>query len=60
MRDQLKQFCSSLRRAAGRVDARDICAFGGLALVGYGVGLIHLPAAFIVCGAALFWIGAAR
>ena len=38
-------------------DLRDAFVFGGLALAGIGIGLMHLPAALIVVGAALFWLG---
>ena len=32
---------------------RDMLLFGGLALVGYGLSMVSLPAAFIVPGAVL-------
>lgn len=51
MRDRLRQL-------AALFDLRDVIAFGGLGLVGYGIHLIYPPAAYIVCGAALFWLGA--
>lgn len=47
-----------LLKIAGLVDLRDAFTFGGLALVGYGLHAIYPPAAFIVVGTALFWIGA--
>jgi len=43
---------------AALFDLRDVIAFGGLGMVAYGVHLIYQPAAFIVCGAVLFWLGA--
>lgn len=47
-----------LPKLAGLVDLRDGFAFGGLALVGYGLYAVYPPAAFIVVGAVLFWMGA--
>lgn len=41
----------------GVVDLQDLFVFGGLACVGYGVAQIYAPAAWIVIGAALFWLG---
>lgn len=38
-------------------DLRDAFVFGGIALVGYGVGQIYAPAAPITVGAAIFWLG---
>lgn len=46
------------RQVAALIGLRDAFTFGGLALVGYGLHVIYPPAAFIVVGAALFWIGA--
>lgn len=51
MRDKLRQLAALL-------DLRDAVTFGGLGMVGYGISLIYPPAAWIVCGTALFWIGA--
>ena len=45
------------RNYAGAVDLRDLLVFGGLAAIGYGVNMIYPPAAWIVCGAVLFWLG---
>lgn len=45
-------------KLAGLVDLRDAFVFSGLALVGYGLFSVYPPAAFIVVGAALFWMGA--
>lgn len=47
-----------LRQLAGLFDLRDAIAFGGLGMVGFGLHLIYPPAAYIVCGAVLFWLGA--
>lgn len=38
-------------------DLRDAFVFGGIALVGYGIGQIYAPAAYIVIGGVLFWLG---
>jgi hypothetical protein len=46
-----------LPKLAGLIDLRDGFTFGGLALVGYGLHAIYPPAAFVVVGAVLFWIG---
>lgn len=47
------------RRAASRIDIdlQDAFVFGGLGCVGYGLHAIYPPAAWIVVGAALFWLG---
>lgn len=56
----------TLTRAAGRIlaanpfDLTDAFTFGGLAMVGYGLSLVCVPAAWIVCGAFLTWIGVRR
>lgn len=42
---------------AGAFDLHDLFAFGGLALVGYGVYQVHVPSAWITVGAVLFWLG---
>lgn len=39
------------------VDIRDLFCFGGLAMVGYGTHQIYPPAAWIVVGVVLYWIG---
>lgn len=41
-------------------DLRDAFVFGGIALVGYGLGQIYPPAAPIAVGSALFWMGIRR
>jgi hypothetical protein len=51
MRERLRQLVSLF-------DLRDAVAFGGLGMVGYGISMIYPPAAYIVCGAVLFWLGA--
>lgn len=47
-----------LRQLVALFDLRDTIAFGGLGMVGYGISMIYPPAAYIVCGAVLFWLGA--
>ena len=49
-----------LHRLANLLDLRDMLAFGGLSMVGYGLHLIYPPAAWLGVGAALFWLGAGR
>jgi hypothetical protein len=44
----------------GMFDLRDIFWIGGLSAVGYGVAQIHVPAAWIICGAVVFWMGVRR
>lgn len=41
-------------------DLRDLFWIGGLAAAGYGITQIHVPAAWIICGAAVFWMGIRR
>ena len=38
-------------------DLRDVITFGGLGAACYGISLLSVPAAWIVGGAALFWLG---
>lgn len=45
------------RAVRNTFDLRDAFAFGGLALVAIGLWQIYPAAAFIVSGAALFWLG---
>lgn len=47
-----------LRQLADLFDIRTIVALSGLGMVGYGLSLVYPPAAFIVCGTVLFWLGA--
>lgn len=41
-------------------DFRDAVVFIGIALISVGAYMIYQPAAFIVCGGMLFWIGRPR
>lgn len=45
------------RQSGWLPDLADVFVFGGIALVGYGLYCIYPPAAWIVTGAALFWLG---
>lgn len=45
------------RTLLAALDLRDAFVFGGLALVGYGLWQIYIPAAPIVVGSACFWLG---
>ena len=45
---------------AGQLDLRDLCAFGGIALMGYGLRLVYLPAGYIVPGLALLFLATWR
>lgn len=44
-------------RLESPLDIRDLFTFGGLAMVGNGTHMIYPPAAWIVVGAVLYWIG---
>lgn len=57
MRATIRKALAKLRNL---LDLRDGFAFGGLACVAYGVAQIHQPAAWIVTGIALFWLGIKR
>ena len=41
-------------------DIRDLITFGGLGCACYGIAQINPPAAWIVGGACLFWLGVRR
>lgn len=41
-------------------DLRDVITFGGLACACYGIAMLSVPAAWIVGGACLFWLGVRR
>jgi hypothetical protein len=49
-----------IQRLAAAVDLRDAFVFGGSAFVFHGLWQIYPPAAWIVAGAALFWLGVRR
>jgi hypothetical protein len=50
----MKKFALSLLAA---FDLRDAFVFGGIGLVGYGIGQIYAPAAPIAVGCAFFLLG---
>lgn len=50
-------FCSHPRRDPMKPDLRDTFAAAGLALIGVGAGMIYLPAALILVGAVLCFVG---
>lgn len=41
-------------------DLRDAFCFGGLAAATYGTAMIYEPAAWILAGVVLFWMGVRR
>ncbi|NKE64516.1 hypothetical protein RAMLITH_01675 [Ramlibacter sp. RBP-2] len=49
---------AKLTLLARLVDLRDLLAFGGLAMIGYGLALVYVPLAWVAVGAVLFWLGA--
>ncbi len=46
-----------IAQIAGKVDTRDVFAFGGLAMVCCGVAQIYAPAAWIIGGIAFIYLG---
>ena len=56
----VRRIAAQMYSAARLVDLRDIFVFAGLAMVCNGIAQIHAPSAWIVGGAAFFWIGASR
>lgn len=46
--------------ALGLFDLRDLFWIGGLSAAGYGIAMIYVPAAWIVCGGVVFWMGVRR
>jgi len=64
MRPDWKKLAAQLgprvKQLAAQIDLRDVFVFGGLAMVGYGVHCIYPPAAWIVVGTVLFWVGGRR
>lgn len=57
MREWLRCVREGLKK---NIDLRDIFVFGGLAAAVYGVAAIHVPAAWIVAGVTLFYLGKFR
>jgi hypothetical protein len=56
----MRRLFELLAAARREVELRDCFVFGGLACVGYGLAQIYAPAAWIVGGATLFWLGVRR
>ena len=46
-----------IKKCVDGIDLFDVFTFGGLACIGYGLHAVYPPAAWIVVGSALFWIG---
>jgi len=42
------------------IELRDVFVFGGLACVVVGAAQIYVPAAWVVAGGVLFWLGVRR
>ena len=49
-----------LAKIGAEIDLRDVFVFGGLACAIYGLAQIYVPAAWIVGGSVLFWLGVRR
>lgn len=60
MREPKKSLRARLTELRGKVDPRDVLCFGGIGLAAAGVWQIYPPAAWIVSGAALFWLAVRR
>ena len=57
----LHRFAAAARASLGEaIELRDVFWIAGLAAAGYGIWQIYAPAAWIVCGAAVFWLGVRR
>ncbi len=48
---------ATMRKIRTLFDMADAFVFGGLGCVGYGIAQVYAPLAWIVVGAALFWLG---
>jgi hypothetical protein len=48
---------SAIRAAAALFDLRDLHAYVGLVLIGVGLDAVYPPAAWVVVGTILFWLG---
>lgn len=49
-----------LAAIGAELELRDVFVFGGLGCAVYGIAQVHQPAAWIVGGATLFWLGVRR
>jgi hypothetical protein len=56
----MRKLVQKLGQAVSVFDMRDAFVFGGLGLIGYGIAQVYPPAAYIVVGVVLFWLGARR
>jgi hypothetical protein len=54
MRAKMKRLAKAI---VGAFDLRDVFVFGGLGCAAFGLHQVYEPAAWIVSGAALFWLG---
>lgn len=54
-KEKLKKWLSELQP-----DMQDLLVFGGLGCAVVGTAMIFAPAAWILAGAALFWLGVKR
>lgn len=57
MRSRWRKLLALVRAEIG---LREVLCFGGLGCVAYGLAQVYAPAAWIVPGAALFWLGVKR
>lgn len=53
----MRQARAAAARVTALLEVRDVVTFGGLTMAGVGMHMVYPPAAYIVCGAALFWMG---
>lgn len=51
---------AALGALSGTADLRDAHAYGGLAMLGYGLHEVSPASAWMVCGLILFWLGVRR
>ena len=53
-------FRGALRLLVAAIDLRDVITFSGLGAIFFGLAQMYLPAAWVVMGVALFWLGVRR
>jgi hypothetical protein len=51
---RIRAWLAGLRKL---VDLNDAHAYGGLAMLGYGLQQLWPGVGWVICGAALFWLG---
>lgn len=57
-RQRVVALISAVRdRVGSALELRDIFWISGLASATYGISMVYEPAAWIVCGAVVFWMG---